>query len=115
RDALSGGVVCDAPKSYAADAAHATVAGTCRDAAGNTASPSVGLRYDATGPTVTATPDRGPDANGWYNHALSVSFAGADTLSGDVTCDASKSYDTDASHATVTGSCRDAAGNAASS
>ena len=51
------------------------VAGTCRDKAGNTAPGDVLAKYDATPPTVAAaTPDRQPDANGWYNHGLTVTF-----------------------------------------
>jgi hypothetical protein len=57
------------------------------------------------------TPDRAPDANGFYNHKLTVTFAGADTTSGIASCD-SPSYDkpNDAT-ASVTGRCTDNAGN----
>ena len=45
------------------------------------------LSYDATAPTVTgANASRGPDHAGWYNHALTISFAGADATSGIDTC-----------------------------
>ena len=31
-------------------------------------------------------PDRGPDANGWYNHGLNVGFSGSDGVSGISSC-----------------------------
>ena len=110
-DATSGGVVCDAPVGYGTDAGAASIGGSCTDAAGNSASAHVALRYDATAPSVTATPSRPADANGWYNHALQVSFSGSDALSGGVQCDSPVTYGTDAAAATITGSCTDAAGN----
>jgi hypothetical protein len=112
-DATSGLATCDAPKTYAGpDVPTATLAGACRDRAGNTASPSVALRYDATAPQVSTTPTRPPNANGWYNAALSVGFAGSDAMSGVASCDAAKSYSgPDSAVAVVSGSCRDNAGN----
>src|SRR5205823_8685618 len=58
------------------------------------------------------TPVRGPDANGWYNHAVSVSFSGGDTTSGLDSCAAAKTYaGPDDAGASVIGSCSDKAGN----
>ena len=89
---------------------------TCTDKAGNTASATVsGISIDKTPPTVTATPSRLPDSNGWYNHAFTVSFSGTDSLSGIDTCDATKTYnDPDGTGLSVSGSCTDKAGNSAS-
>ena len=47
---------------------------------------TITIRRDATPPTVTATPARAPDANGWYNHPLSVTFTGSDATSGIESC-----------------------------
>ena len=33
-----------------------------------------------------ATPDRQPDANGWYNHPVGFGFAGTDATSGLADC-----------------------------
>ena len=42
------------------------------------------FNIDSTPPTVTgANVDRGPDRNGWYTHALSVTFTGSDGGSGE--------------------------------
>ena len=61
---------------------------------------------------MTATPSRNPDSNGWYNHALSVSFAGTDVTSGIDSCVPPQSYSgPDSQNASVSGSCVDHAGN----
>src|ERR671925_976082 len=115
-DAMSGLESCDVPKSYSGpDSAGTSVSGACRDRAGNVATPSVSLRYDATAPAVTATPARSPNGNGWYNAALTVSFAGTDGTSGIAACAAPKTYSgPDGSAASVVGSCTDNAGNTGS-
>ena len=112
-DATSGVDACSAPQSYSGpDSATASVTGSCSDKAGNGASRSVGLKYDGTSPQVTALPSRGADANGWYNHALTVSFAGADATSGVDSCVAPKTYSTpDSANASLGGTCADFAGN----
>ncbi len=40
------------------------------------------FKVDKTAPATTATPSRPADANGWYNHDLSVDFEGSDTTFG---------------------------------
>ena len=112
-DATSGVDACTAPQNYSGpDSATASVTGSCSDKAGNGASRSFGLKYDATSPQVTALPSRGADANGWYNHALTVSFAGADVTSGVDSCAAPKTYSApDSATASVGGTCADLAGN----
>ena len=55
---------------------------------------------------------RDPDSNGWYNHALSVSFAGTDATSGLDSCVPPQDYSgPDSPNASVSGSCVDHAGN----
>ena len=64
------------------------------------------LEYDATGPVVTATPGRAPDSNGWYNHALLVTFTGTDPTSGVDSCVPPQTYSgPDEENASVSGSC----------
>ena len=73
---------------------------------------TITIRVDKTAPTVTATPARSPDSNGWYNHALSVGFSGTDATSGIDSCVPSQTYSgPDSGNASVSGSCRDHAGN----
>jgi hypothetical protein len=112
-DPVSGIDSCTSATYSGPDSGSAAVAGSCRDKAGNTADASVALKYDATPPSVTgATPARAPDADGWYNHALGVAFAGADATSGIASCDAPTYDHPDAKAASVTGRCTDNAGNA---
>ena len=72
---------------------------------------TVTIKRDATAPTVTVTPDRAPDANGWYNHALTVTFSGSDPTSGIASCSSATYAGPDNPNASVAGSCRDNAGN----
>ena len=112
-DPMSGVESCDAAKTYAGpDTGGASLTGSCSDKAGNSASRPLAVKYDATAPTATATGSRTPDANGWYNHALTVSFAGTDATSGLATCPADKPYcGPDIAATSVTGTCLDKAGN----
>jgi hypothetical protein len=112
-DATSGVQSCDAQKSYAGpDAAAAAVAGACRDLAGNSGATSYALKYDSTGPAASATASRAPNAAGWFNAPLSVSFSATDTLSGLEACPAATPYGgPDAVLAVVSGTCSDKAGN----
>ena len=97
------------------DGASITVEGDCRDTAGNLGFGSFLLKYDGTSPTVTATPSRAPNENGWYNAPLTVGFTGVDVTSGIASCDAAEGYSgPDSDSVTVEGTCRDRAGNAGS-
>jgi hypothetical protein len=111
-DLTSGIASCSSPTYSGPDSASAAVSGSCRDNAGNTATAAVGFKYDATAPTVRGTASRAPDANGWYNHGLSVSFSGSDGTSAVASCSSAASYSgPDSAGAPIGGSCRDNAGN----
>jgi hypothetical protein len=85
---------------------------SCTDNAGNTASAGVGVQYDATGPSIDSiTFDRAPDSDGWYNHPVQVVFHGSDGGSGLAGCSATTYAGPDTSSTSVTGNCRDNAGN----
>jgi hypothetical protein len=113
-DTTSGLDSCIPPVTYSGpDDDDSSVNGWCDDVAGNRGTRSLPLRYDATAPQVTATPSRAPDRNGWYNHALSVTFSGTDVTSGLDSCALPVTYSgPDSGGASVDGSCRDLAGNA---
>lgn len=72
---------------------------------------TVTIRRDATPPTVTVVPARAPDANGWYNHAVTVGFSGGDATSGIDACSQATYAGPDNANASVAGVCRDRAGN----
>jgi beta-glucosidase len=72
-------------------------------------------RADATAPLVTITPDRAPDHNGWYNHAVTFTATAQGVAEASVTCDAPKTYSTpDSGTASVTMSCTDSGGDTGS-
>jgi hypothetical protein len=112
-DAMSGVEACSSVTYSGPDSGGASVSGTCRDQAGNVgAAGSFPLRFDATAPTVTgAAPDRGPDSGGWYTRPVSVAFSGSDAVSGVEGCSTVTYGGPDSGTATVTGTCRDRAGN----
>jgi hypothetical protein len=78
---------------------------------GGTASKTRTVKLDKTAPTVGAAAERQPDANGWYNRPLSVSFAGADATSGVAACSSGQYAGPDNAAASVAGTCTDNAGN----
>jgi hypothetical protein len=111
-DATSGIASCTSITYAGPDSSSASVTATCTDKAGNRSAPqTVALKYDATPPSVTAAPARPPDANGWYNHPVDVAFSGTDSTSGIASCDTVSYNGPTSDNATVTGTCRDQAGN----
>jgi hypothetical protein len=112
-DAVSGLDSCEPPAAYEGpDSALVELAGVCLDRAGNATVASFPLHFDATAPQVTTVnPDRPPDANGWYNRRLTVGFHGTDATSGIETCSEASYAGPDAGSASLSGSCRDRAGN----
>jgi len=113
-DATSGVASCSVVTYGGPDSSSANVGGSCRDNAGNTsATQSLGFKYDGTPPSVTPTPSRGPDSDGWYNHGVDVAFKGSDATSGIDSCTSGTYSGPDSASTNVSGTCRDAAGNAA--
>jgi hypothetical protein len=87
---------------------------TCRLTFSNDATSSLGVtvRRDATPPTVTGASARPPDANGWYNKPVGVSFNGTDATSGIAACTSTSYGGPDTTAVAFSGSCSDQAGNA---
>ena len=113
-DATSGVDACTSPTYSGPDGASRTVSGTCSDRAGNTSTPaSATLAYDATAPTAVAAASRAPNAAGWYNAPLTISFTqAAGDVSGPDTCAVASGYSgPDDATASRSGSCTDRAGN----
>jgi hypothetical protein len=73
------------------------------------------IKVDGDPPSgVAGAPSRGPDANGWYNHSLSVTWSGSDATSGIAGCTSAAYQGPDAAPASLSGSCTDVAGNSSS-
>ena len=114
-DAMSGIAGCTGARYTGLDAAAVTVAGTCADAAGNTATGTFPLRFDATPPVIKrAIAGRGPDHEGWYNHPVVMRFRAKDALSGLAQCPPVLVSGSPSSRARAfNATCADVAGNVA--
>ena len=100
------------PQTVSSEAAGQVVSFSCTDHAGNSVTRTVTVNLDKTAPSVLGEPVRGADHDGWYNHPLDVVWSGADGLSGIAACDPAGTYaGPDSAAASVSGSCRDIAGN----
>ena len=81
--ALSHIKSCSGPTVLTAEAANQSASGIAVDNADNTASATVGpINIDKTPPTLTGTPGGSPNADGWYNADVLVTWTGDDALSG---------------------------------
>jgi hypothetical protein len=89
------------------------VTGTAEDNAGNSALDQFVLLLDKTPPTIKASADRVPNANGWYDANVTVSFACGDALSGVDKCPPVQELGEGANQS-ASGTAADAAGNTAS-
>jgi hypothetical protein len=112
-DARSSIFSCTAPVTYTGpDSASGQVTGSCRDRAGNESSTSVPVKYDATAPVVTKlVPGRRPDKYGWFGRLVRFTVHGDDATSGIASCDAPLYAGPNSATASVSGTCRDRAGN----
>ena len=82
---------------------------------GGSVTTEVVIRKDSTPPSVSGSPERGPDKGEWYNRPVSVSFSGGDALSGIASCTSGTYSGPDTGAGSVGGSCSDYAGNTRSS
>ena len=115
-DLTSGLSSCTKTTYGGPDTATASVQGTCIDRAGNISDPlGYGLKYDETAPTVTAArTDRPPDHAGWFTAPVRLAVEAIDATSGLAECPTVTYGGPDSAAVSVTGTCRDHAGNAAS-
>lgn len=72
------------------------------------------IKIDKTAPSVSASTDRAPNGNGWFNSPVTVSFRGTDSTSGVASCTQPTYSGPDSGGASVGGTCRDVAGNVGS-
>ncbi len=80
---------------------------------GGTASKSVTVQRDGTLPTITGSASPAPNANGWSNSSVTVSFVCSDATSGIATCAAPQTLG-EGGNQSVSGTATDQAGNTAS-
>src|SRR6266851_3585864 len=79
-----------------------------------TSSASATVKKDSTPPVISGISARGPDANGWYNHPLSISVNASDATSGLASCNSINYSGPDTASGSFSGTCTDNAGNSAS-
>jgi hypothetical protein len=85
---------------------------TATDSMGGNWQLSLQFKIDTDAPTVSsASVDRPADANGWYNHPVSITFVGSDAASGIASCTTVAYSGPDSASGTVGGTCRDNTGN----
>ncbi|HEV2719365.1 MAG TPA: Ig-like domain-containing protein, partial [Thermoanaerobaculia bacterium] len=91
------------------DGAHAlTIVGTN---AGGATTISATITNDTAAPTIQGTFTPAPNADGWNNTNVTVTFACADSGSGIATCQAPITVSTEGANQTITGTATDKAGN----
>lgn len=114
-DADSGVASCSASTTLTDEGANQSVTGTATDNAGNSASATVsGISIDKTSPTISASRSAAPNAAGWNNSAVTVSFACDDALSGVASCSANQTLSSEGLGQSASGMAMDVAGNSAS-
>jgi hypothetical protein len=116
-DNLSGVVSCSGPTTLH-EGAGQSVTGSATDVAGNHASTTVsGVNVDKTAPTLTSAATTTANANGWYNHAVTIHWTCGDALSGvdASTCPGDSSITTEGAAQQLSRTVFDLAGNAKTS
>jgi hypothetical protein len=113
-DALSGIVECPTPVTLSTEGASQIIEGSVADKADNTSSASVSLNLDKTPPLISSSAVPLPNAKGWNNNEVTVSYACQDSLSGVASCSPPVAVPTEGANQTVTGNAADVADNAAS-
>jgi Glucodextranase, domain B len=112
-DGESGIATCPAPVVVSAEGSGQLISGRAVDTAGNVAATSVTLNIDKRPPVVTATQSSAPNASGWHNGHVVVSFDATDAVSGiaDGSLTPPVTLSTDGTNETATGQATDLAGN----
>ncbi len=85
-DTLSGVASCPPDVKVSTDGKDQAVPGTAVDNAGNTQVDNATVSIDTVKPTITGSPDREANGNGWYAGNVTVGFSCGDTLSGIASC-----------------------------
>jgi len=112
-DALSGIAFCPAPITVTTEGAEQVFSGTAVDKAGIMAIVVVTLNIDKTAPTITASVMQSPNASGWNNTDVTVTFTCSDSLSEIAFCPETVTATKEGVGQVVTGTAVDKAGNTA--
>src|SRR5271167_1464991 len=85
-DEASGIASCPSPVRVTTNGANQVITRTAKNHAGDTATTSVAVNLDKTAPVISETISPPPDADGWNNSAVTVTFTCSDALSGVAIC-----------------------------
>ena len=85
-DATSGIASCTSPVTVSAEGADQVVSGHAVDRAGNVASTTVKVSLDKGVPAITFIASPAPNAAGWNNTDVTITYQCSDALSGIATC-----------------------------
>jgi hypothetical protein len=110
-DALSTIDTCTSPVAVTNEGLGQVVTGTAVDKAGNVTTTTVTVNIDKTKPTIVATQTPAPNANGWNNTNVTVSYTCSDALSGISSCSSPTTLSTESNNLSATGTAADKAGN----
>ena len=113
-DTLSGVDSCPSPKTITAEGANQDISASIIDNAGNSATVSSILNIDKSAPSITAQLSSPPNAQGWHNTDVTITFVCNDGVSGVENCPLPITVTAEGANQTFTGSATDLAGNSAS-
>ena len=113
-DSLSGSVSSTVSQIISTEGTNQSATGTCTGNTGNSASDTQGgVNIDKTAPTITYAGRTTPNAAGWNNTNVTLTWTCADSLSGPVSGSVSQTISTEGANQSATGTCTDNAGNSA--
>jgi hypothetical protein len=111
-DPISGQGTCTSPIHYRGpNRAKIRLKASCTNAAGLRTRKTLTFKYDGTKPSIRVVPARAPDRYGWYSRPVRIRFAGTDAVSHMDRCSSQIYGRPNTARASVTGWCRDRAGN----
>ncbi len=111
-DSLSGVASFTQPVTLSEEGLNKSATGTATDKAGNDKTTTVsGINIDKTAPTISGSPDREADSNGWYNDDVVVTFTANDSLSGVASFTQPVTLSEESLNKSATGTATDYAGN----
>jgi hypothetical protein len=114
-DQTSGIDACTTLTYSGPDSGQGSLTGTCFDQAGNVGTLGYGLKYDDSAPSLSSpAPDRAASPAGWFNGPVAFAFRGTDPVSGIEACSNVTYSGPQTAAGSVSGSCRDRAGNSTS-